>query len=236
MNKNGKPYNEFLMRYLLIFFAFLGMFIHPISAQEKDAELKKMEIAWQIISSFYVDSVDSHEMTEEAIRGMLETLDPHSVYIPSEEVEAMNEPLEGNFEGVGIEFVILKDTLTVVATIPGGPSEKVGLMAGDQIVEIDGEEVAGHGLSKTDVFDLLRGPKGTEVRLGVIRGDDDLNFVVERDEIPIFSVEASYLLNEDAGYIKISRFAQSTHDEFKEALTGLKYKKISHLVLYLRGN
>jgi carboxyl-terminal processing protease len=221
---------------LLILLAFVFVIARPVSGQTKDPELDKLRLAWQLISTFYVDSVDDHKMAEEAIVAMLEKLDPHSVYIPEEEVQAMNEPLDGNFEGVGIEFMILKDTLTVVSTIPGGPSEKVGLMAGDRIVGIDGENVAGTGLSNSDVFDLLRGPKGTEVRMTVLRDQKKLDFIVERDEIPIFSLEASYLMMPKTGYIKISRFAQSTHQEFTEALLELKKQNIENLVLDLRGN
>ncbi|PWD98688.1 S41 family peptidase [Marinilabilia rubra] len=223
------------MRFLILI-AFVLVIARPSIGQTKDPEVDKLRLAWQLISTFYVDSVDNHKMAEEAIMGMLERLDPHSVYIPEEEVQAMNEPLDGNFEGVGIEFMILKDTLTVVSTISGGPSEKVGLMAGDRIVSIDGEKVAGIGLSNSDVFDLLRGPKGTEVRMTVLRNRKKLDFVVERDEIPIFSLEASYLMTPKTGYIKISRFAQSTHQEFTEALLQLKDQNIENLVLDLRGN
>jgi carboxyl-terminal processing protease len=224
------------MRYFFFICLVLCSAINTLKAQDKNPHLQKIQLSWQLISTFYVDSVDMSEMAEEAVNAMLETLDPHSVYIPADEVKAMNEPLDGNFEGVGIEFMILKDTLTVVATIPGGPSEKVGLMAGDRIIGINGDNVAGVGLSNSDVFDLLRGPKGTEVRLTVQRNNQILHFVVERDEIPIFSIEASYQISARSGYIKISRFAQSTHTEFKEALQKLKNKGIENLVLDLRGN
>lgn len=206
------------------------------NSQVNDSELEKIQLSWQLIAAFYVDSVNTHELAEEAIIAMLEKLDPHSVYIPAEDVQAMNEPLDGNFEGIGIEFMILKDTLLVVSTIPGGPSEKVGMMAGDHILEIDGKNVAGIGLTNSDVFDMLRGPKGTEVLLTILRDDKSLNFVVERDEIPIHSVEASYLISPEAGYIKISRFSQSTHQEFIEGLKKLKESDIETLVLDLRGN
>ncbi|MBZ4677059.1 MAG: peptidase [Anaerophaga sp.] len=206
------------------------------NSQVNDSELEKIQLSWQLITAFYVDSVNTHELAEEAIIAMLEKLDPHSVYIPAEEVKAMNEPLDGNFEGIGIEFMILKDTLLVVSTIPGGPSEKVGMMAGDRILEIDGENVAGIGLTNSDVFDMLRGPKGTEVQLTILRDDRSLNFIVERDEIPIHSVEASYLISPETGYIKISRFSQSTHQEFREGLKELKKSDIENLVLDLRGN
>lgn len=224
------------MRYLFIILLIFSFLPRHSAAQENDPELKKLQLAWQLVSTFYVDSVDEGQLGEEAIKAMLESLDPHSVYIPADEVEAMNEPLEGNFEGIGIQFMILKDTLTVVSTIPGGPSEKVGLRAGDRIIAIEGENVAGIGLSNTDVFDYLRGPKGSEVRLTVQRDQRELNFIIERDEIPIFSIEASYHLNQNTGYIKISRFSQSTHQEFKEALSDLKETDIKTLVLDLRGN
>lgn len=223
------------MRFYCLLAAFLLMFF-PVNAQLDDPELDKLRLSWQLISTFYVDSVDTHEMAEEAIVAMLEKLDPHSVYIPAEEVEAMNEPLDGNFEGIGIEFMILKDTLMVVATIPGGPSEKVGLMAGDRIVEIDGQNVAGIGLTNSDVFDFLRGPKGSEVRVKVFRDGQVLSFIIERDKIPIFSLEAAYKMSGETGYIKISRFAQSTHREFVTALKELKEVGIDNLVLDLRGN
>jgi carboxyl-terminal processing protease len=206
------------------------------NSQVKDSELEKIQLSWQLITSFYVDSVDTQGLAEEAIVAMLERLDPHSVYIPAEDVKTMNEPLDGNFEGIGIEFMILKDTLLVVATIPGGPSEKVGLMAGDHIIEIESENVAGVGLTNSDVFDMLRGPKGTEVQLTILRDDKRLNFIVERDEIPIHSLEASYLISPKTGYIKISRFSQSTYQEFEEGLKELKENDIENLVLDLRGN
>ncbi|MGQ1891540.1 S41 family peptidase [Thermophagus sp. OGC60D27] len=201
-----------------------------------DPELEKIQLSWQLINTFYVDSVASHGLAEDAIRGMLEQLDPHSVYIPSEEVEAMNEPLDGNFEGVGIEFLIQEDTLLVVATIPGGPSEKVGMKAGDRITSIDNENVAGIGLSNQDVFERLRGPKGTEVKIRVLRDSKELQFNVVRDKIPIFSLDASYLMSPETGYIKISRFGQNTHQEFRESLIALKAQGIKNLVLDLRGN
>ncbi len=220
---------------ILLLLLFAG---HSVSGQAVDKELNKLQLAWQLISSFYVDTVDEHAMTEKAIRAMLEELDPHSVYIPAEEIQAMNEPLDGNFEGVGIEFMILHDTLVVVSTISGGPSERVGLMAGDRIVKIDGGNVASVGLSTKGVFDALRGPRGSQVNLSVVRGvaRDLLNFTIERDKIPIFSIEAAYMATPQTGYIKISRFAQSTHEEFVVALEKLKKEGMENLLLDLRGN
>ena len=219
----------------LLFLCFLW-FSWSLKAQVDDPELEKVKLSWQLINTFYVDSVASHNLAEEAIVGMLKQLDPHSVYIPPEEVKAMNEPLDGNFEGVGIEFLIQNDTLLVVSVIPGGPSEKVGMKAGDRIIEIDNVNIAGVGLSNQDVFDQLRGPKGTKVRLTVLRGSEKLQFNLVRDEIPIFSLDASYIMDPQTGYIKISRFGQNTHQEFRESLMELKKQEIKNLVLDLRGN
>lgn len=225
------------MRYTKIVFLLLTGF-HSVSAQNVDKELSKLQLAWQLISTFYVDSVNKHELTENAIRAMLNGLDPHSVYIPAEEVQTMNEPLDGNFEGVGIEFMILHDTLVVVSTISGGPSERVGLMPGDRIVKVDGKNMASTGITNKDVFDALRGPRGSEVQLSVLRGSNQglLQFIIQRDKIPIYSIEAAYMASQQTGYIKISRFAQNTHSEFKQALKALKEQGMSRLVLDLSGN
>lgn len=222
-------------RFLLILMLFpIGM----VNAQKSDPGLNNIQIAWQLINNFYVDTVDSDLLAREAIGSMLKKLDPHSVLIPAEEVKAMNEPLDGNFEGVGIEFAILEDTLTVVSAIPGGPSHKVGISSGDRIVAINGSNIASIGLQNSDVFDLLRGKKGTEVTMTVIRKDrgQPINYKVVRDKIPINSVEAAYMVSPVTGYIKINRFAATTHDEFCEALKLLGKEKMDNLILDLRGN
>lgn len=169
---------------------------------------------------------------------MLGALDPHSVFIPAEDVKSMNEPLDGNFEGVGIEFVILEDTLTVVSAIGGGPSEKVGVRAGDRIVKVDEKNIAGVGLKNADVLGLLRGKKGSVVNLTVERrgSSGPLEFRVVRDKIPIHSLEAAYMASPKTGYIKISRFSATTHTEFSRALRDLKNEGMEGLVLDLRGN
>jgi carboxyl-terminal processing protease len=212
--------------------------VTSLKAQRFDKDMQKMQMAWQIISTFYVDTVHEDQLAEEAIVGMLKSLDPHSVYITADEVKATNEPLDGSFDGIGIEFNILNDTLMVVSPISGGPSEKVGIQAGDRIVSIDDENVAGVGLKNSDVFKRLRGEKGTEVQLLIRRRghSDNLNFTVERDKIPIHSVEAAYMANPEIGYIKVSRFAATTHDEFVVALKSLKKEGMEKLILDLRGN
>ncbi|WP_430816058.1 S41 family peptidase [Carboxylicivirga sp. RSCT41] len=208
------------------------------SAQVYDKNIQKLQLTYQLVNSLYVDSVDNEGLVEEAIVGMLKSLDPHSVYISADEVAAMNEPLDGSFEGVGIQFNILDDTLMVVNPVIGGPSEKVGIRAGDRIVEIDGENVAGIGIKNSDVFKYLRGKKGTKVNLSILRKGTggELKFVVTRDKIPLYSVEAAYMATPKTAYIKISRFALNTHDEFVEALEKLEEEGCENLILDLRGN
>ncbi len=222
-------------------FYFLMLFLLPVilvTGQRSEPGLNNIQIAWQLITNFYVDTVNTDALAREAIESMLKKLDPHSVYIPAEDVKSMNEPLDGNFEGVGIEFVIFGDTLTVVSTIVGGPSEKVGIRGGDRIVAIDGENVASVGLKNSDVFSLLRGKKGTDVDLTILRKGmgAEMDFKVTRDKIPIYSLEASYMATPETGYMKISRFAATTHDEFTTAIKQLNSEGMKNLVLDLRGN
>lgn len=192
----------------------------------------------QYVSSDYVDTISVDNLVDEAIIEILKNLDPHSVFISKEDVQAMNEPLEGNFEGIGVEFNILNDTLMVVNPIPGGPSERVGIMPGDRIIDIDGKNVAGIGLKNSDVFEVLRGAKGTKVTVQILRKGyaDLLEFNITRDKIPIHSLDASYMINSKIGYIKLNRFALTTEDEFLEALDKLKKQRAQDLILDLRGN
>ncbi|MDD2279748.1 MAG: S41 family peptidase, partial [Bacteroidales bacterium] len=192
----------------------------------------------QFVSSEYVDTVSTEKLVDEAIVNTLKNLDPHSVYITKEDVKAMNEPLEGNFEGIGVEFNILNDTLIVVNPVPGGPSEKVGIMPGDRIIDIDGKNVASIGLKNNDVFKVLRGDKGTKVVVQILRrgSSKPLEFNITRDKIPIYSLDASYMVDERIGYIKLNRFALTTENEFLEALSKLKKNNMQHLILDLRGN
>ncbi len=204
---------------------------HPLDLESFSALLYN-------IDSYYVDSVDQQKLIQDAIVGMLEELDPHSTFIPAEELQKTNEPLKGNFDGVGIQFNILKDTIFVVSPIVGGPSEKVGVMAGDRIVEVDGESVAGIGVQNSDVMRLLKGPKGTEVKVGIMRRSKKgvIDFKITRDKIPLYSVTASYMADDKTGYVKISRFAANTIQEFKIALNELKENGMENLILDLQGN
>ena len=190
------------------------------------------------IEQMYVDSVNSVELTEKAIRSMLDELDPHSSYISKEEVDDANAPLKGKFQGIGIQFNILKDTILVVSPISGGPSEKLGIQAGDKIVEVDGKNVAGVGITNGDVRDILMGPKGTKVNVGIKRKGSKsiLEFPIIRDNIPIYSVDASYMLDEKTGYVKVNRFSSTTVAELREALMKMKNEGMQDLVLDLQGN
>ncbi len=225
-------------KYLWLLLLVIVLPIKPATAQMFDQDLQKLQLSWQLINTFYVDTVNQDKLTESAIVGMLKTLDPHSAYISADEVKKMNEPLDGSFEGIGIEFNILNDTLIVVNPISGGPSEKVGIMSGDRIVTVDGDNIAGIGIKNSDVFRLLRGAKGTTVSLGIKRkGENDiLKFLVERDKIPIYSVEASYMASPGTGYVRISRFAMTTGDEFVKAMNKLQKHGVKNLILDLRGN
>ena len=190
------------------------------------------------MNRMYVDSVDLDGLVETAIRGMLEELDPHSVYIPSEDLKQADEPLNGKFEGIGVRFNIMKDTIMVVSPISGGPSEKLGIRSGDRIVTIDGDNAAGIGITNRDVMKLLKGPKGTVVQVGIKRDGESelLAFDIVRDNIPIYSPDAAHMLDKRIGYIKVSRFAKTTMDELREALVDLKKEGMKDLVLDLQGN
>lgn len=208
------------------------------NAQSVQENSQKFGRLLRLVESYYVDSTNISDLTEKAIISMLQELDPHSVYISKDEVERMNEPLQANFEGIGITFNILKDTLLVLSTVPGGPSEKVGLIAGDRILTIDGKNVAGTGLKNDDVMKMLRGEKGTKVDLQIQRRSSKqlLDFTIIRDKIPIYSLDASYMIDKETGYIKLNRFSATTVDEFKTAMEGLKQNNIQNLILDLRGN
>lgn len=190
------------------------------------------------INRNYVDEVQTDDLVETAITSMLEKLDPHTVYLPAKDHEYSKSELEGNFDGIGIEFNIFRDTIYVVAPLSGGPSEEVGLLSGDKIVKVDGENVAGIGINTRGVFDKLRGPKGSEVNVSIKRKNvrEFLDFKIIRDKIPQFSLDASYMVDDEIGYIKINRFSSTTYKEFKEALEGLVSDGMNKLILDLTGN
>ena len=186
----------------------------------------------------YVDTVDRSDLEEQTIKTLINNLDPHSSYIPASDFRELNDPLMGKFEGIGIEFNMINDTVMIIDPIPGGPSEQIGLMAGDRIVKVDGENIAGVKMSTTDVVRMLKGEKGTEVKVSVYRrGFEELiDFNIIRDEIPSYSLDLAYMVDEKTGYIKLSRFSATSHNEFRNALDRLKLANMSQLILDLRGN
>lgn len=209
-----------------------------LTAQTVQENSQKFGRLLRLVESFYVDSTDINDLTEKAIVSLLQELDPHSVYISKEEVEKMNEPLQGNFEGIGITFNLHKDTLLVLSTVPGGPSEKVGLQAGDRILNVDGTNIAGIGMKNEDVMKMLRGEKGTRVEIKVLRRNirDLLDFTIIRDKIPIYSLDAAYMIDKETGYIKLNRFSATTVEEFRTEMAKLNEQNIRNLILDLRNN
>ena len=203
-----------------------------------DSPLRKLQIAEMAITNLYVDTVDEGKLVEDAIRGMLEKLDPHSSYADPEEVKAMNEPLQGNFEGIGVQFNMVDDTLLVIQPVSKGPSEKVGIMAGDRIVLVNDTAVAGVKMKKEEIMRRLRGPKGTKVDLGIVRRGvaEVLKFTVKRDKIPVHSIDAVYMLRPGVGYIRIGNFGATTHGEFLQAIEKLRDEGMKDLVLDLQDN
>lgn len=203
-----------------------------------DAELQKLLVAEGAISALYVEDVDEKKIVESAIRGMLEELDPHSTYLTPEENDKSNETLMGSFEGIGVQFNMVEDTLFIVQPIPDGPSEKVGILAGDRIVTVNDTAIAGVKMSQESIMKRLRGPKGTKVVLGINRrGVDELiHFTVTRDKIPVNTVDAGYMIRPGIGYIKISSFGATTVQEFEEKLSDLRRQGAQSLILDLQGN
>jgi carboxyl-terminal processing protease len=229
-------YNRFFLITLLSLSMATGTF--RVLSQDVIPNAEKFGRLLRLIDAYYVDTTNIGKLTEVAIVSVLQDLDPHSVYISKADVDKMNEPLVGNFEGIGITFNIFRDTLLVTSVVPGGPSEKNGIQAGDRILFIDGKNVAGIGLTNNDVFAKLRGPKGTKVELKVQRSKvkELLDFTIIRDKIPLNSLDASYMLDNETGYIKLSRFSATSSDEFRIALNELKKSNLKNLILDLRNN
>jgi carboxyl-terminal processing protease len=200
------------------------------------ASLHKFRQVMTHINDFYVDEVNTEELVEMAIEEMLDELDPHSLYIPYEEQKLTGNQLEGNYEGIGVEFNIFKDTIVVVTPLSGGPSEKLGIMTGDKIIKVEDEVVAGIGINNRGVIERLRGEAASEVRITILRGKKEIEYTITRGKIPQFSLDASYMIDAETGYIKINRFASTTFLEFKEALFNLQEKGMQNLILDLTGN
>lgn len=230
-----KKIHRLILTGLLLLVLYGGELTGQIGTFEQSLKIGKI---LDLIENYYVDTVNQDQLVEDVIVSMLHELDPHSVYIPSDEVKEMNEPLQGNFEGIGIQFNILFDTVLVISPVPGGPSEKVGIRAGDRIVEIENENVAGVGISSRKIQDKLMGEKGTKVSIRIKRKGvpELLGFTITRDKIPINSLDAAFMVDDQIGYIKLNRFSLTTISEFDDALKKLKGEKIQDLILDLRNN
>ena len=202
------------------------------------AIIQKFGTAMQIIEYAYVDSTDQSDLVETAIVEMLKELDPHSAYISKEDIEKVNEPLEGSFEGIGVTFQLFNDTILVVAPVVGGPSDKLGIMAGDKIIKIDGVDAFGDKVDNKYVMDRLRGKKGTKVDVAIKRAGVNkmIDFTITRDKIPLNSIDATYMVSPDVGYIKLTRFSKTSMDEFHESVAELKKNGMKDMILDLRGN
>ncbi len=228
----------FIFAAVLLLGTSLGLFVQPlISGDNIFEQEKKFHTVLNTAYKNYVEDVDSKKLVEAAIEGMLDELDPHSVYISEEDMKRVKEDFSGSFEGIGVQFDIINDTITIVTPISGGPSEKLGIMAGDRIVKIDGEKAV--GIARSEVPKKLKGPKGTIVEVDIVRhGEEEtLHFEIERDKIPLYSVDASFMIDgTDIGFIEVNRFSATTHKELSEALVKLESKGMNKLVLDLRGN
>ena len=227
---------------LLIYLVFACFILFFTTAKAQDYDPKKTEqkinYALQLFRFAYVDKVDEPKLVQDAIIQMLKDLDPHSVYISKEELDKMNEPLVGNFDGIGVQFQILKDTIYVVDVVTGGPSEKVGIIAGDKIVAIDDKAATGDSISTNFVFSKLRGKKGTVVKVSILRKNKNkvLDFNITRDKIPLTSIDAIFMATPEVGYIRLDRFSRTSMDEFRKALSDLKAQGMKDLIFDLRGN
>jgi carboxyl-terminal processing protease len=202
----------------------------------KTGKLSPVQEVLDIINDKYVDSVHADSLSEEAIQGLLSHLDPHSYYIPAVDQVEMNEDLQGNFQGIGVEFQILSDTVNVTNVISGGPSDKAGLQVGDQIIRVNDSVVAGNGITAEKIKKLLRGPGASTVNLMIYRGQSPKQFTLQRGMIPLPALDASYMMNRESGYIRINKFSRTTFEEFMVALESLEKQGLKKLVLDIRGN
>lgn len=243
--KRSKIFQPLIFALVLALGVFLGSYLTSSQLSSRNIFFKttnnqfnKINDVVSYIEQEYVDTINEKTLVDKSIEDLMQNLDPHSAYIPLEDVQAVNEPLEGNFEGIGIEFHIQYDTIMVVTTISGGPSEAVGVRAGDRIITVDQKNIAGVKITNEDVFKKLRGPGGTKVQVSVLRRGvaKPITFNITRGKIPIKSIDVAFMVNEQTGYIKISRFAATTVDEYKEAFAKLKSKGLKNLIIDLRGN
>ena len=228
-----------MKRFLLAIVAIFSLLATQAQTFTINPEMvRKVQAAEFFISHFYVDSLSEDKVVDSAIEGMLKQLDPHSTYIKAKDVERSVENLNGSFEGIGVQFNMIEDTLVVIQPVSGGPSERKGIIAGDRIVLVNDTAIAGVKMSRDEIMRRLRGPKGSKVRLGILRqGVKGINeFVIVRDKIPVHTLDASYMIDSTTGYVKLSSFGQTTHDEFMTVVNAMKEKGMTRLVLDLQGN
>ena len=237
ITQNKYNMKRIVIKNVIVLFSILFL-ISTASAQTLNDGAFKFGRTLSLIDAFYVDTVNLPGLTEKAIVDVLRSLDPHSSYISAKDVKEMNEPLIGNFDGIGIQFDILHDTIIVIEPLPNGPSFKVGLLAGDRIVTVNDEKVTGIKISIAGVKSRLMGPKGTKVNIGIFRKGEKnlLTFTISRDKIPINSLDASYMINNETGYIKLNKFAATTQTEFSDAIAGLHTGNLKNIILDLRNN
>jgi carboxyl-terminal processing protease len=241
---NFRIWQPFLLAAMLAAGIYVGIRLSEpyIAARDfftfRTGQFNKLNDVINYVSEEYVDTVNARRLMEQTIGDMLHSLDPHSSYIPADELQATNEPLEGNFEGIGIEFHIQNDTIMVVSAIAGGPSEQLGIRAGDRIVKVEGKNVANIHISNSQVMQQLRGPGGTKVKVTIFRRATGkfIDYTIVRGRIPIYSVDVGYMVTPKTGYIKVSHFAEHTYEEYLKAFTALKEAGMKNLVLDLRGN
>jgi carboxyl-terminal processing protease len=236
-DKMGKSFKYPFLFVILTLGIVLGIQIEKVFSGDNLREgIRKFNDVLTYTEKFYIEEVDTPMLVEEAVKGMFNQLDPHSVYIPAKQFENIEESFRGDFEGIGIEFQVVNDTLTVVSPITGGPSEALGIMSGDRIIKIEGEDCI--GITNEEVRNKLRGEAGTKVTVSIIRTgvDESIEYVITRDKIPIYSVDSHFMYDDKIGYVSVSRFSETTYDELKEALNDLNNSGMEQLVLDLRGN
>lgn len=232
----------FIFAALLALGIYIGMRLsEPFHANNsffsfRTGQFNKLNDVINYINQEYVDTVNQKQLVETTITEMLHKLDPHSAYIPSDELASTNEPLEGNFDGIGVEFHIQEDTIMVVTAVSGGPSDALGILPGDRIIQVDGKSVANIKITNTQVMQALRGPSGTKVKVVIYRKGKKIDFAITRGKIPIYSVDVAYMLTKETGYIKVSHFGDKTYEEYVDGFMKLRDKGMQNLVLDLRGN
>lgn len=246
MNQNSNRnkliiYYPLMLAFMLVFGIYLGTFFSDEGSRSflptrNSSNADKITQIISFIDREYVDTVAKNQMIEKAISSILEDLDPHSYYISAEEMAGYTEPLEGNFEGIGVEFLIQDDTVRVVAALDGGPSQELGIQAGDKIINVDNENIAGVEIKNDGVISRLKGEGGTIVKVDILRNDKIIPFEITRGTIPINSVATAQIIDNTIGYIKISRFARTTYEEFAQSAAMLKEKGMKEMVIDLRGN